>query len=691
MLELLVPAGSPEAVTAAVQSGADAVYLSFDELTGCRQSVNFPDNAFEAAVRYCRVRGCKVYLAMNAPIREDELQKAAGLSLRGQRAGVDAIIVRDMGLFSVLKQLLPEMPLFADHRMGFYTPESAVLAERLGFKRIFLPPEMSMTEIRRMAKTPIETAVFVQTSLCASAAGHCRMSAAAGQESADRGLCSGVCREKYTFGGRWDTTPLSYKDRCLLPEIPALKEAGVACACIGNRERRPEYVAAYTKVFRKAADNGEQPAAPEREELEKTFCLYGTAEKEIFETADVPGQPDRRREKYCTAIREEYSRTEQRRVDVRFAVLARSETDHVYLAAQDEQMNKAALEGPLPDPLGDVALTEAGLRDPMYRTSGTPFRCTEVNVVAKEGLKVIGAELDAVRRRLLYRLSEERARVPERREGLFPEPPRALSRDALPGVNFSFQTAEQMLPELAELKPLCVYAPLELLAAKPELAKPFTDNGAEAVAVLPAVVSGAKEEEDLRSLLQKVRDAGITRVLTGNMGLAVMAGQSGMKVRGDMELALQNSFALQMMAATGFQSVAISPEMPMRQLRLLPKCMDTELIAYGRLPVMVTPNCLLKASAGRCTCTTPGQMADTHGGVWPVTRHFGCRNIVWAPRKLWLADKSEDWTDCGLWAIRLCFSTESPRECLEVAKSYIQGTGYHPNGMTRGTYYRGLL
>ena len=122
MIELLAPAGSPEAVTAAVQNGADAVYLSFDDITDCRTSVNFLDDAFEAAVRYCRVRGCRTYLALNAVVREDEMQKAGGLALRAQRAGVDAIILRDLGVLSVVRQLLPEMPVFADHRMGFYTP-----------------------------------------------------------------------------------------------------------------------------------------------------------------------------------------------------------------------------------------------------------------------------------------------------------------------------------------------------------------------------------------------------------------------------------------------------------------------------------------------------------------------------------------------------------------------------------------
>ena len=128
MVELLAPAGSPEAVTAAVQSGANAVYLSFEDLTGCRRTENIPNSEFESVVRYCRIRGCRAYLALNIPVREDELNKAAGLALRAQRCGVDAIIVRDLGLFRILRSLLPEMPLFADAHLGFYTPESAAIA-----------------------------------------------------------------------------------------------------------------------------------------------------------------------------------------------------------------------------------------------------------------------------------------------------------------------------------------------------------------------------------------------------------------------------------------------------------------------------------------------------------------------------------------------------------------------------------
>ncbi|MBQ3276067.1 MAG: DUF3656 domain-containing protein [Oscillospiraceae bacterium] len=692
MMELLVPAGSPEAVTAAVQNGADAVYMSFDVLSDCRQAENFSDGAFEAAVRYCRVRGCRVYLALNAPVRDEELQKAGGLALRAQRAGVDAVIVRDLGVYYILRRLLPEMPLFADARLGFFTPESLAIAASLGFQRVFLPPELSLAEIRRLtAAAEVEIAVYAQTTLCAAACGTCRMSSAAGQGSADRGLCARPCRENYTFGGRWDTAPLSWKDRSLLPDIPALEEAGVACVCLGDRDRRPEYTAAYTRVFFKAVRDKAMPAGPDLARMEEAFAPCGVAKTEIYEPAEPHEMDARVMERYLAEVRRTYTETEERRVDVSFAVVAQAPDKPIHLGAQDTGKNTAVIEGPYPDPAGDVELTEAALADAMYRTAGTPFRCVNMQCVTEADLRVSGIELDAARRRLLYKLSEERSRAPERKEGVFPPEPGNKSYARLPVVNFAFQTAAQMTPEMAALRPACVYAPAELLAESPEVMDPFREEGCEIAAMLPAVVCGQAETDELRALLARVREAGVERALTGNLGLALLAGQEGLKLRGDMDLAVTNAYALQSLAAAGFLSVCLSPELTLAQVRSMSKCVDTELVIYGRLPVMVAETCLIKASAGRCVCTTPGQMADTRGGVWPVTKHFGCRNTVWASRKLWLGDAAADWVDCGLWGARLNFSTESPRECLEVANSYIHGTGYRPNGMTRGNYYRGVL
>ena len=690
MIELLAPAPSPEAVTAAVQNGADAVYLSFDDLNDCRSAVNFLDDAFEAAVRYCRVRDCRVYLALNVPMRADEMQKAGGLALRAQRAGVDAIIVRDLGLFAVLRRLLPEMPLFADHLMGFYTPESAMAAAALGFTRIFLPPEMPLEEIRRMAAAQIETAVFVQSSLCPAAAGTCRMSAMSGHGSADRGMCDEPCRETYTLGGRWDTTPLSWKDRSLLGDIPALKDAGVDCVVIGNRERRVEYVAAYTAEARNALEDDQKPAAADRDTLERVFAPYGVAKKRIFERAEPHSEEPRAVERYCTTLRDTYADTEIRRVDVRFAVVAQRPDQPVTLGVQDHDGNQSVLRGPFPDPIGDEPLTEDNLREIMYRTAGTPFRCEEVETALGDDLRVQGVELDEARRRLLYALSEARAKVPGREEGLFPTEPFSAPHPVVPAINFSVQTADQLTPELAALRPACVYVPLEVLYHAPESVRPFEEEGCTVVAALPSVCCGDEEEQELRAMLSVVRENGVAEALTGNLGLALIANQEGFTLRGDLDLAVMNAYALQTLASSGFISAAVSPELSLAQIRELAKPLDTEMVVYGRLPAMISETCLIKESAGRCSCTTPAQMADTHGGVWPVTKHFGCRNTVWMAKKLWLEDLTSEWIQCGLWAVRLNFSTESPRECLDVAYAYIHGASYRPNGMTRGAYLRGV-
>ena len=232
--------------------------------------------------------------------------------------------------------------------------------------------------------------------------------------------------------------------------------------------------------------------------------------------------------------------------------------------------------------------------------------------------------------------------------------------------------------------------PLKLLYREPDIVAPFVEQGGRIVAALPETACGEREEQELRNMLSAVRERSVDQVLTGSLGLALMADQEGFALRGDVNLAVMNAYSLDVLSRVGFLSAVLSPELTLEQIRALPKPMDTELVVYGRLSAMVTETCLIKESAGRCACSTPGQMTDTHGGVWPVTKHFGCRNTVWTPKKLWLEDLTPEWISCGLWAVRLNFSTESPRECLDVANTYIRGEGYRPNGMTRGLYIRGV-
>ena len=246
-------------------------------------------------------------------------------------------------------------------------------------------------------------------------------------------------------------------------------------------------------------------------------------------------------------------------------------------------------------------------------------------------------------------------------------------------------TAEQLTRELAETGPDLVYVPLELLCAEPDALHPFREKGIRVAAVLPRIITDT-ETEQILSLLKRAKSFGVDTVLAGNLGHIAMARAAGFALRGDFGLNAFNSQTLSVLRDAGLESVTASFELRLAQVRDLVKSIDTELIVYGRLPCMVTDQDILtRADMGEM-----GSMADRMGSVFPVVREFGCRNVIYNAHKLFLGDKPEDLAACGLAAGRLFFTTESPRECVQIVKSYQGASNYQPNNVTRGLYYRGV-
>ena len=249
--------------------------------------------------------------------------------------------------------------------------------------------------------------------------------------------------------------------------------------------------------------------------------------------------------------------------------------------------------------------------------------------------------------------------------------------------------AEQLTKELADLRPAYIYVPAMLMAEEPKLVLPFVEKGTVPVAVLPRIIND-RQMKEVYSTLQRLFDYGVNEALVGNLGQIMMARAAGMKLRGDFGLNAFNSYTLEMLNQMGFLSATASFELRIAQVKDMAKPLDTELIIYGRLPLMVSDQCIIKESAGRCACQTPAQMADRMGSVFPVVKEYGCRNVVYNAHKLYLADKKEDLYSAGLWGLRMMFTTESARECVEVAKGHMGLSDYKPNVLTRGLYYRGV-
>ena len=693
MIELLSPAGSPEGVIAAVQNGADAVYMGMGAFNARRGAKNFTDEEFVKAVRYCHVRGCKVYVTLNTLVNDREMRDAVAAAKLASDAGADALIVQDLGMSYAIRCALPDIPLHASTQMSLHNLAGVEAAAEMGITRAVLARELSFEQIRFITKNAsIETEVFVHGALCFCHSGQCYMSALIGRRSGNRGLCAQPCRLQYSLGGRMDDHPLSLKDNCLVDQIRRLEEVGVASLKIEGRMKRPEYTGIVTGVYAKAIREQRNPDKEEMELLEKTFSRQGFTQGyfigDKLDMFGVRSEPDKDADKIFATARKQYAEGEMRRVPVHFyTVLEKGE--HIKAIAFDDDGHKAIATGPVPERAKRQGLTEQYLTEQMFKTGGTPYNCIENKAKAEPGLYLPASEINELRRKLIAQLSAEREKAPGRRTLHIPAPPVNVPAISDPARIYQVRTAEQLTPELAELKPDYIYFPAMDLAENFDPLRPFIDNGARPVAVMPRVITDDQSRE-VYAALEKLFDYGVNEALTGNLGHVFIARQAGMKVRGDFGLNAFNSYTLRVLQDAGFISATASFELRLAQIKAMAKPIDTELIIYGRLPLMVSDQCIIRQSAGRCNCQTPGQLSDRMGSVFPVVKEFGCRNVIYNAHKLYLADKRDDLYALGLWGLRMLFTTESPRECVEVAKGYLGLTDYKPNVLTRGLYYRGV-
>ena len=693
MIELLSPAGSPEAVIAAVQNGADAVYLGLGGFNARRGAKNFTDEEFEKAVRYCHVRGCKVHVALNTLVDDRELESALTTAKLASDVGADALIVQDLGLVKAIRHSLPDIPIHASTQMSIHNLAGVEAAAELGVTRAVLARELSFEQIKFITKNAsIETEIFVHGALCFCHSGQCYMSALIGRRSGNRGMCAQPCRMQYSLGGRMDDYPLSLKDNCLVQYLDEIEQAGVACLKIEGRMKRPEYTAIVTGIYSKALREHRQPTPEEMAALEKAFSRSGFTQgyfngdkKNMFGTRS---EPDKDSEKLFTIARKGYSDGELRRVPVHFYTVA-EKGQPVKAIAFDDDGHRAVTTGPVPERAKGQGITEAYLTEQMFKTGGTPYNVVENKAVTDAGLYLPASAINDLRRKLISSLSAEREKSPARRTLPMPSKPAGMPSVTDPVMIFQVLNSEQLSPELAALKPNYIYVPLVLMEEHFDKLAPFVENGAVPVAVLPRVITD-NDVKGVYDALVRLFDRGVNEALVGNLGHAMLARKAGMKLRGDFGLNVFNSLTLETVAQAGFISATASFEMRLAQIKDLAKTVNTEIICYGRLPLMVSDQCVIRHSAGRCACQTPGELSDRMGSVFPVVREYGCRNVIYNAHKLYLADKKQDMYSAGLWGLRMLFTTESARECVEVAKGYLGLSDYKPNVLTRGLYYRGV-
>ena len=693
MLELLSPAGSMESVEAAVQNGADAVYFGYGAFNARRNAKNFTPEQAAQAVSYCHLRGVKVHLTLNTLLTDRELPLAAQLAAQASDMGVDALIVQDLGVVRMLKQAAPDLPLHASTQMSVHSLDGVKRCADLGFQRVVLSRELSRDQIEYIcARSPVEIETFAHGALCMCYSGQCYFSAVIGERSGNRGLCAQPCRLKYGWGNKADGYPLSLKDASMVEHLRELKKMGVACLKLEGRMKRPEYVAVVTRIYANAIKENREPTRQELEELEQAFSRQGFTDgyymdrkgPQMFGVREEMPEP---KELFARA-RATYENGENRKEPVQFfAKICAGQPAQA--AVQDREGHLVTVEGPEPESAVNVPLTREKVAGQLSRTGGTPYACEKAVVRIDEGLSLPLSALNAMRRQALEELSRQRVALPERRTGPFRPGVRYESRRQPPVFTLSLRRAEQLSDQLLALSPALIYLPVEELSAHPELLERTRAAGVPVGAVLPRICWD-REWPQVKEALADLKKRGVDQALCPTWDGVERALQLGLRARGDFGLNTFNSQALKQLRQMGLESATLSFELKLAQIRDLSKAIDTEFIAYGRLPLMITENCIVYNHSGQHTCAGVNQLVDRKGERFPVVKAFGCRNEILNAKKIFLADKAADWQRLGLWAARLQFTTENAAECVQVLSRYLGQGRYQPNDYTRGLYYRGV-
>ena len=655
MLELLSPAGSMEALRAAVQNGANAVYLGYDMFNARMNAKNFSADELQEAIVYCHVRGVAVHLTLNTLVADREMARAADVIRLAATLGVDAFIVQDIGMVQLCREIAPNVAVHASTQMSIHS--------------------------------------LVHGALCMCYSGQCYLSGVIGRRSGNRGQCAQPCRLPYGYG-RFDQNryPLSLKDNCLIEYLRDLERMGVASLKIEGRMKRPEYVAVVTKAYR-AALNGKRVTQADMEELERVFSRQGFTQgyylgqkgQEMFGTR----QEGEDAKELFAAARATYENGEAQLVPVHFYAMLQAGRP-AQLAVQDDLGNVCKTVGPEPEPAVYHALTREDLESRLAKTGGTPYRCASVKTALGGDVQLPASAINAMRRDVLAQLTAQRGRVKPARL----HPYNALAPyDGMTGepqLTVSVRSASQITARMLALRPTVLYVPLAEILANPDLPGRLGVE-TQLAAVLPRV-TWSGEDRQLVAQLREVYALGVRQLLVGNLGQLKIAKAAGFAVRGDFGLNIYNSRSMQYLRAQGVDSQLLSFELTLPQIRDISKAVPSEVLVYGRLPLMLMENCVIKNRTGTCACDAGvTKLVDRMGEEFPIVKDGGsCRNVLLNGKKLYLLDKLAAFRGMGLWALRLSFTTENAGEVDKVLADWVRGGTFEPGSYTRGLYQRGV-
>lgn len=710
-VEILAPAGSMECLRAAVAAGADAIYLGGTKFGARAYAQNLSEEDLVQAIEYVHIHGRKIYMTVNTLLKDRELNELYAYLLPYYKAGLDGVIVQDIGAVKFIGEYFPEMPVHASTQMTITNTLGADFLKRYGITRVVPARELSLKEIRDMKKqTGLEMECFVHGALCYCYSGQCLLSSMIGGRSGNRGQCAQPCRLPYQTEGKKPADLMSLKDLCTIDILPELIDAGIDSFKIEGRMKQPEYVYTVVKMYRKYADqylklqkegkgkSSYHVSEADKRELLATYQRRGYCEGYYYQHNGKDMVSLKRPKNGRDGSAEEKPWQDIKVQEKINGILTLSVGNRAKLTVSCGDVTVECI-GQEVQAAQKQPLDPARIEKQMRKTGNTEFTFDNLEILIEGNVFLPMQALNELRREGIEELTEQ-IQMQYRREE---------AGCGMKTATAGFDSDADGVTETAGKKECCISASVQNKAQLDtavnskiryiyleEDVEFEREDGVQYFLATPYIFreNTIKRYEKMYTEIEKKYDGILIRNWESYAWLKRHEYQK--EIRSDYNLYIFNRKTKEELRRLGIARGTASVELNDRELARI-GIEEQVFIAYGYQPVMISAGCIQKTSA---SCDGKGgvlSISDRYQKKFAVRRYCrDCYNVMYNSAPLFLADKAEEVHALAPAELRLDFTTESSGQVKEICHAYTlafeKGCKTEPpmQDYTRGHFKRGV-
>lgn len=690
-MKILSPAGSLDALKAAVKFGADAVYLGLDDFNARTNAKNFTSEELIEGVKHCHKRGVEVFVALNTLIYDSEIPAVIKIVNKICKANADGVIIQDWGVFKIVKEMAPRLKLVASTQMTVNNIYGVKLLQEMGFDTVVLPRELSKKEISDIINSSdINVEVFCHGALCVCYSGQCYFSSFIGERSGNRGRCAQPCRLVYEANQKKGYL-LSPKDLSLIDCLSELREIGVDTLKIEGRLKSEYYTSAVTDVYKRISDSSQKPTEEDYAVLNASFMrggytqgyFKGIKDKKLFnfQKRENPySRETKKLEKHYDSILRQQGDFYKSPMNLKIVLNENNKFDvsFEYLDNEYNFTSQIEIQEPLKAPVSEEKIISN-----LNKTGNEPFyfENIEINLNNKEIFVPI-SEINGLRREISLYIDKIQSREIQPNKFTY-QPKKAVKTNEETEIYVTVKTAQQIKWVSEFMKNVTVFAKRTALF---EYEKKYGE--------LPNVGLMCERIPDVTSLLADEKflkeHKNITKVFAGNVG-TVEKFKDNYEIYGDFTLNVSNTLSCEFFESRNVSNLNLSVELNLKNIKNI-ACdnMKLSVFAYGHIPLMITESCL-KSNLKKNGCDKgPMLIKDRKGEEFILDCEDCTKNVIYNPYPVMMADKTDELRDAGINCFRLHFTYENKAQVEEILHSF--KIKQNPlTKFTRGHFYRGAL